>query len=63
MKQLRKDIPIAIPQTVKDGYVLCPAGGVFNSAFLHCKITRAAVVEGGANRWYSTFRRLSFVTL
>lgn len=47
MKRVRKDIPLAIPQTIKDGYALCPAGGVFNSAFLHCKITRAAVVMGG----------------
>lgn len=39
--------PLAIRQTTKQGYVLCPPGGVFNSAFLHCKITRAAVIEGG----------------
>lgn len=58
MKRIRKDIPLAIPQTTKDGYALCPAGGVFNSAFLHCKITRAAVVMGGANRRYPTLRRL-----
>ena len=39
--------PLAIRQTVKQGYVLCPPGGVFNAAFLHCRISRAAVVSGG----------------
>ena len=39
--------PLAIRQTVKQGYVLCPPGGVFNGAFLHCKITRAAIISGG----------------
>ena len=39
--------PLAIRQTVKQGYLLCPQGGCFNSAFLHCKITRAAVISEG----------------
>lgn len=43
----KKSPPLAIRQTVKQGYALCPPGGVFNAAFLHCKITRAAVVSGG----------------
>lgn len=63
MKRVRKDIPLAIPQTIKDGYAICPAGGVFNSAFLHCKITRAAVVMGGANCRHLTLSRLSFVAI
>lgn len=42
--------PLAIRQTVKQGYVLCPPGGVFNAAFLHCRISRAAVVSGGKFR-------------
>ena len=48
---IKKNSPsLAIPQTVKAGYVLCPPGGVFNSAFLHCKITRAAVCGGAKYR-------------
>lgn len=45
--KLSENPSLAIRQTVKQGYMLCPPGGVFNAAFLHCKITRAAVIMGG----------------
>lgn len=50
--------PLAIRQTVKQGYVLCPPGGVFNAAFLHCRISRAAVVSGGGK-----FRELYYLLI